>query len=139
MSAADSRSDADAAGLRVTLVGAGVAERAVAWSAVGFLISLYLTPVVADTRPDLLAPLGLGIALLPTLGAVALAARGRGVLPAVALPFGPLAGYFLRTVDPALLSVPYVEALGVALAGAAALGLAAYVAGRAAAILEHAT
>lgn len=117
-------------GLRDTLLGDGVAERAVAWSAVGFLLTLYLTPAVADARPDLVAPLGGLAALLPALGAVALAARGRGVIPAVVLPFGPLAGYLLHTLETAVVSVPYVEPLGVALVGATALGLAAYVIGR---------
>ena len=136
MTASGSR-DAAGTGLRVTLLGEGVAERAVAWSAVGFLLTLYLTPVVAAARPDLVAPLGALAALLPTLGAVALAARGRGVIPAVLLPFGPLAGYLVRALDPAVVAVPYVEAVGAALAGATALGLAANVAGRGAALLER--
>lgn len=133
MTATDS--SPDAADLRVTLLGDGVAERAVAWGGVGFLLTLYLTPAVAAPRPDLVAPLGGLAALLPTLGAAALAARGRGVFPAVVLPFGPLAGYLLRALETTVVDVPYVEALGIALAGATALGLAAYVVGRGAALL----
>lgn len=136
MTASDTSSDDEfGARLRGTLLGEEVAERAVAWSAVGFFLTLYLTPALAAPRPELVAPLGVAVALLPTLGAAALAARGRGVIPAVVLPFGPLAGYALYALDTTVVGVPYVEALGVALAGATALGLAAYVVGRGAALL----
>lgn len=105
-------------------------ERAVAWSAVGFLLAFYAVPGVALVSPDATVWVSPAVTALAGVGAIALGATDRSVLAPVVLAFGPLAGVSLRTVEPAYVATPYVEPLAVAALVAVAVGVAGYVAGR---------
>lgn len=115
---------------RAPLLGSRTAERAVAWSVVGFLLVFYAFPLARLLGLAGTAWIGLLAVLLPTLGTVAIAEDRRALIPGLLLVYGPLAAALLRIVTPLYSPVPYVEQLIVALVGAVALGTAAYLVGR---------
>ncbi|WP_144920277.1 hypothetical protein [Halorubrum salsamenti] len=127
-------------------------ERAAVWSAVGFAVSYVAFDAVSigastaaalgatGVPQSLAAPVAGTLAVLTAVGVVAFAAVGGGVLPAVLLAYGPFAAVLLRTTGPEPYAIPLsdpvpflaavAEPLGVAVAGAAAVGLAGYAIGR---------
>lgn len=120
-------------------------ERAAVWSAVGFACSYAAFDAaglagLAPASPELAAPVAGALAVLTAIGVIAFAATGAGVLPAIFLAYGPFAAILLRTTGPEPYAIPFgdpvpfvvglAEPLGVALAGAAAVGLAGYAIGR---------
>jgi len=120
-------------------------ERAAVWSAVGFalsyvafeMVSLAVSRVGSSTGSATVIGV---ITVLTAIGVIAFVTVGGGVLPAVLLAYGPFAAILLRTTGPEPYTIPFAdpvpflfaiaEPLGVALAGAVAVGLAGYVVGR---------
>ncbi|MGQ3327727.1 MULTISPECIES: hypothetical protein [Halorubrum] len=144
----------DGSGRRAARVALGETgfERAAVWSAVGFAVSYVAFDAVSiataaaaslgatGVPQSLAAPVAGGIAVLTAIGVAAFAAVGGGVLPAALLAYGPFAAVLLRTVGPAPYTLPFadpvpflaalIEPLGVASAGAVAVGAAGYAVGR---------
>lgn len=120
-------------------------ERAAVWSAVGFALSYVAFEAVALAvsqvdSPTVTATVISVITMLTAIGVITFVAVGGGVMPAVLLAYGPFAAILLRTTGPEPYTIPFdapvsflftvAEPLGLALAGAVAVGLAGYVVGR---------
>lgn len=147
MSSQSNEHDGTIAGrIRSHLLGSHVGEQAVAWGVVAFLAVYFVTPAL--TTSSIVDPIvgmewmtdaivfGAIITTGATIGAVALAYRGRGVVPAIILVFGPLAALAVRTLEVSIVGIPVAEQLGVAVLGAIALGITAYIVGRTIAMIS---
>ncbi|MGZ0747083.1 MULTISPECIES: hypothetical protein [unclassified Haloparvum] len=115
---------------RAPLLGSRTAERAFAWSVVGFLLTFYAFPLAELLGIAATEWIALLAVTLPTIGAVAIAEDRRALVPSIVLVYGPFAAALLQIVTPIYVPVPYVEQLLVAAVGAVALGTAAYLVGR---------
>lgn len=115
---------------RAPLLDGRTAERAVAWSVAGFLLTFYAFPLATRLGLETTEWIALLAVGLPTVGAVAIAEDRRALIPSIVLVFGPLAATLLRIVTPVYAPVPYVEQLVVTLVAAVALGTAAFLVGR---------
>ncbi|MFB6234805.1 MAG: hypothetical protein ABEH81_00135 [Halopenitus sp.] len=115
---------------RAPLIGSRTAERAFAWSVVGFLLTFYAFPLAEQLGISATEWIAVLAVALPTIGAVAIAEDRRALIPSIVLVYGPFAATLLRIVTPIYVPVPYVEPLLVGAVGALALGTAAYLVGR---------
>lgn len=122
---------------RAPLINSRTAERAFAWSVVGFLLTFYAFPLaelLGISATEWIAVLAVA---LPTIGAVVIAEDRRALIPSIVLVYGPFAATLLRIVSPIYVPVPYVEQLLVGAVGALALGTAAYLVGRSVRLLAE--
>ena len=135
----DAPSDGTRSGsIRRILLGETGFERATVWSAVGFALSYVAFDATAATGVGASTTAGV-LAAVTAVGAFGFAATGGGVLATVLLAYGPLTGTLLRAAGPTPYASPFAtggpallavaEPLGVAVAAAFALGVAAAVIG----------
>ena len=118
-------------GAKATLLGEFGFERATVWCAVGFALAVAAFEAavrfgVPPTEWVLVACVSLA-----TIGAIAFARAGGGVVPSAVLVYGPFAGVLLAPVDVGVMPLSLVEAFGAAAVAAAVVAVASYPVGRA--------
>ncbi|WP_281193632.1 hypothetical protein [Halorubrum sp. F4] len=132
-----------------TFVGETGFERAAAWSATGFALSLLAVHVLASAVSLDPTPVAAACMAVSVIGVASLARVGGGLLPGVLLSYGPTAGVLLGVLGPeirlvagggiaigsgtaraAATAIAVAEPLALAVAGAVAVGGVGYAVGR---------